>query len=140
MKDKLVIEVVHGVEGDCLVIDDTRVAGPKPWGGGHVTKTWYLDVDQVQSVVNICNKMLGKSANKKTLEDVKHDAEKDGCGADVMTTLEFAEAVERGSFTYYDGFGFFHDGVSELDLGVPLDVRLLIALAEHYPYVCWYNK
>ena len=65
MKDKLVIEVVHGVEGDCLVIDDNRVAGPKPWGGGHVTKIWYLDVDQVQSVVNICNKMLGKSANKK---------------------------------------------------------------------------
>jgi len=37
-------EVVHGVEGDCLVLGDedggTRISGPKPWGGGHVTKTF----------------------------------------------------------------------------------------------------
>jgi hypothetical protein len=37
-------EVVHGVEGDCLVLGDedggTRISGPKPWGGGQVTKTF----------------------------------------------------------------------------------------------------
>ena len=30
------IEVIVGVEGACLAIDGTRVAGPKPWGGGRV--------------------------------------------------------------------------------------------------------
>ena len=39
-----VFEVVHGVEGDCLVLGDedggTRISGPKPWGGGQVTKTF----------------------------------------------------------------------------------------------------
>lgn len=33
-------EVVHGVEGDCLVLGDenggTRISGPKPWGGGRI--------------------------------------------------------------------------------------------------------
>jgi hypothetical protein len=37
-------EVVHGVEGDCLTLGDedggTRISGPKPWGGGQVTKTF----------------------------------------------------------------------------------------------------
>lgn len=34
------VEIVEGVEGTCLVINDNRVCGPKPWGGGRVTKKW----------------------------------------------------------------------------------------------------
>jgi len=30
------IEIVSGVEGNSLYINDYRVAGPKPWGGGRV--------------------------------------------------------------------------------------------------------
>jgi len=37
-------EVIRGVEGDCLTLGDkdggTRISGPKPWGGGHVVKTF----------------------------------------------------------------------------------------------------
>ena len=36
-------EVVRGPEGDCLLLDDTRISGPKPWGGGTVTKTFRTD-------------------------------------------------------------------------------------------------
>lgn len=36
-------ELVRGVEGDCLVLDDTRICGPKPWGGGRVIKTFHTD-------------------------------------------------------------------------------------------------
>ena len=36
-------EIVRGVEGDCLVLDNTRICGPKPWGGGHVIKTFHTD-------------------------------------------------------------------------------------------------
>ena len=36
-------EIVAGVEGDCLVMDGTRIAGPKPWGGGPVVKTFTTD-------------------------------------------------------------------------------------------------
>ena len=36
-------EVIRGVEGCCLVLDDTRIAGPKPWGGGTVIHAWETD-------------------------------------------------------------------------------------------------
>ena len=36
-------EIVRGVEGDCLVLDDTRICGPKPWGGGRIIKTFRTD-------------------------------------------------------------------------------------------------
>ena len=34
------IALVAGVEGMALYINDYRVAGPKPWGGGVVRHTW----------------------------------------------------------------------------------------------------
>ena len=34
------VEGIRGVEGCCLVLDDTRIAGPKPWGGGTVIHAW----------------------------------------------------------------------------------------------------
>lgn len=41
LRDKVfTIEVVEGVEGPCLSINDYRVCGPKPWGGGRVAKSW----------------------------------------------------------------------------------------------------
>ena len=36
-------EVIRGVEGCCLALDDTRIAGPKPWGGGTVIHAWETD-------------------------------------------------------------------------------------------------
>jgi hypothetical protein len=35
-----ILEVVDGVEGPCLVLNDRRIAGPKPWGGGTITHRW----------------------------------------------------------------------------------------------------
>ncbi len=37
------VEVVQGVEGASLYIDDVRVAGPKPWGGGKVIHRFEVD-------------------------------------------------------------------------------------------------
>ena len=34
------LELVNGVEGQSLYINDYRIAGKKPWGGGTVVKTW----------------------------------------------------------------------------------------------------
>lgn len=41
-EEQIEIEIIHGVEGDCFAIDGYRVAGPKPWGGGTVTKSWTI--------------------------------------------------------------------------------------------------
>lgn len=32
--------LTRGVEGYCLSLDGTRIAGPKPWGGGRVIATF----------------------------------------------------------------------------------------------------
>ena len=34
------IYTVKGVEGDSIYINDFRVAGPKPWGGGQYINQW----------------------------------------------------------------------------------------------------
>lgn len=48
-KDKEVtIKCVSGVEGKSLYLNDTRIAGPKPWGGGHILwemKTTIRDIE-----------------------------------------------------------------------------------------------
>lgn len=54
----MTIEVVSGVEGNCLSVDDTRVAGPKPWGGGKVIQAWSLEEQDVRTLRDICNKCL----------------------------------------------------------------------------------
>lgn len=59
-KKHLIVEQVHGCEGDCLVMDENRVAGPKPWGGGRVVKKWLLDRRQVQEIVKIFKRFLGE--------------------------------------------------------------------------------
>jgi hypothetical protein len=45
--DDVTIEVVSGVEGLCLSINNTRVAGPKPWGGGRVIMSWKTKASRI---------------------------------------------------------------------------------------------
>ncbi len=48
-KDKeITIKYVSGVEGNSIYLNDTRIAGPKPWGGGHILwekKTKIRDIE-----------------------------------------------------------------------------------------------
>lgn len=41
------IDEIRGCEGNCITMNDYRVAGPKPWGSGIVVKNWVADVDNV---------------------------------------------------------------------------------------------
>lgn len=51
-EQEVTIELVKGVEGQCLIINGYRVAGPKPWGGGVVTKTWKTTVKDIKESTN----------------------------------------------------------------------------------------
>jgi hypothetical protein len=52
------VRLVDGVEGQCVVVNDYRICGPKPWGGGTTNKQWkttkesvlraFLDPDESQ--------------------------------------------------------------------------------------------
>lgn len=47
------IEEIRGCEGNCITINDTRIAGPKPWGGGHVIKKWDARVDHILKALGV---------------------------------------------------------------------------------------
>lgn len=49
MSERITIEVVRGPEGPCLLVNEYRVAGPKPWGGGTVTHEWRVDANMLRS-------------------------------------------------------------------------------------------
>ena len=43
--------IIHGSEGDCVTINDYRIAGPKPWGGGKVVKSWQVDKELIEEAL-----------------------------------------------------------------------------------------
>lgn len=48
---KIKIEIIKGAEGECIVINGQRVAGPKPWGGGRVVQSWDTDTLTVLNAI-----------------------------------------------------------------------------------------
>lgn len=48
MSKGFTIELIQGVEGLCLSLNDYRIAGPKPWGGGKVIHKWHVTESTLQ--------------------------------------------------------------------------------------------
>jgi len=49
--EKVEIEIINGVGGPCIAINGTRVAGPKPLGGGKVMKSWIAPRQYVEAAI-----------------------------------------------------------------------------------------
>lgn len=47
MEEKFTLEIIGGVEGDCIALNNYRLAGPKPWGGGAVKKSWKVSREDI---------------------------------------------------------------------------------------------
>jgi hypothetical protein len=47
------IEIVAGRGGTCVVIDDYRVCGSKPWGGGSVVQSWTVPEAELMRALKI---------------------------------------------------------------------------------------
>lgn len=54
--EKIKVELVNGCEGKSIYINDYRVAGSKPWGGGRTEQTWVADKKRV---IQALDKALG---------------------------------------------------------------------------------
>lgn len=48
----MTIEYISGCEGNCLAINDYRIAGPKPWGGGRTICKFGIDDEILERVFN----------------------------------------------------------------------------------------
>ena len=42
-KEMVEINIVQGVEGQSLYLNDYRIEGSKPWGGGKIKQTWMIE-------------------------------------------------------------------------------------------------
>lgn len=79
-----IVEFVHGVEGPSLSLSPTskssgtRIAGPKPWGGGYVTKTWAIDPQDIFEALGFTQNEAKVLANAvegfRKINEVKYPA------------------------------------------------------------------
>ena len=44
--------IVDGVAGTAIYLNDFRIAGPKPWGGGNVTHEWKVKNEDLRNAKN----------------------------------------------------------------------------------------
>lgn len=47
MADTMTLILCRGVEGDCIYLNNHRIVGPKPWGGGTTIKEWKVTRNEV---------------------------------------------------------------------------------------------
>ena len=52
-KKTVQVEEISGCEGNCIAINEYRIACPKPWGGGHVIKKWDARVDHILKALGV---------------------------------------------------------------------------------------
>lgn len=45
------IEIIEGVEGDCLSIENYRVSGNKPWGGGTIKQVFIAKLSDIREAL-----------------------------------------------------------------------------------------
>lgn len=53
MRKTTTVDIVRGPEGCCLVVNDYRICGPKPWGGGKLVERWVLDAVELVRVLEV---------------------------------------------------------------------------------------
>ena len=42
------LTIISGVAGPSVYLNDSRIAGEKPWGGGHVVQEWTIDPEDIE--------------------------------------------------------------------------------------------
>jgi hypothetical protein len=58
------VETILGREGGCLSVDNLRVAGPKPWGGGQVEKQWEVKISDLERIMRDRGYLVTKEEQK----------------------------------------------------------------------------
>ena len=90
-------EVISGVEGCCLALDDARIAGPKPWGGGTVIHVWETgETYKATDAHSRWHELFGTpEMAARTLIDIC-----DNCGQNECSGCQVYELTSGGDFGY----------------------------------------
>lgn len=95
MPETVKIEIVSGVEGPCLVIDDWRVAGPKPWGGGKVLYSFDVPRKKLPGVATALEEVERLRAMVAELADNMEEVTRAVDGAGIVGFLHLVPMVRR---------------------------------------------
>jgi len=55
-KEKITIHLINGCEGKSISINEYRVAGNKPWGGGTVEQSWVTTKEEIFRALKVKTK------------------------------------------------------------------------------------
>lgn len=44
---EVIVEIINGSDGMCVSVNNRRIAGPKPFGGGMVLKTFVTNLEEL---------------------------------------------------------------------------------------------
>lgn len=67
-EEKVNVTIVSGVEGKSIYINDYRICGNKPWGGGTIIEEW-KNVD-IERFINAFAGKLVEPASKEEIEEI----------------------------------------------------------------------
>lgn len=51
VSQKVIFEILKGSEGNALLLNNNRIAGPKAWGGGIITDSWIVELKELKCVI-----------------------------------------------------------------------------------------
>lgn len=68
----VVVEIIQGVEGSCMVINGERIAGTKPWGGGKVIMRWKVTREQIMKGLSTTTSLHCTGCGNEIDPDVCH--------------------------------------------------------------------
>ena len=83
------VEVVGGRAGECLCINDRRVAGPKPWGGGAVVRRFEVPISELQLVMAALSTLPVNDRHHSGSDSYQADAGAPALSEKVITAAEW---------------------------------------------------
>ena len=92
--EKIKVELVNGCEGKSIYIDDFRVAGSKPWGGGNTEKTWLVNKKDILKAVGL-RKIIREIIQEEKAQDRYAGYDEYYCAGVIDGLDDAIEAIER---------------------------------------------
>ena len=94
--ESIKIEIVKGVEGLCVVINDFRICGSKPWAGGSIINSWDIDTRDFERALPDIMKNKELKAQKELLAEII-EYQINNAGFDYPFETKIDELTNRGN-------------------------------------------
>jgi hypothetical protein len=126
MSKEVIIDIVSGVEGRSLCINETRVAGNKAWGGGTVVDSFNTTKDRVLEALDIKLPQWIPCSERLPIEEYKNDKNIRGETAiyPVLVTMKHIVSEENKEcifvheawfFEYRGNLGFYSSDLEKIN-------------------------